>query len=203
MKIQESGRSMIEMLGVLAIVGVLSVGGMRIYAQAMQKYRIQKVSSEVIDTIQHIRKFYAGSYMREGVGKYNNLHTFSLKDGIDVTAFEKSGDHLIHAMSDTVEVTECSRYSAGDGEAFCIFLYNMDREACAELLAQNWSGKLVAVGVLGGREETGILDSAGNKGRVDKSDGALVAYDGSLPIPLGDVAERCSTNGNTVFFKMR
>ena len=32
-----SGRSMIEMLGVLAIIGVLSVGGIAGYSKAMQK----------------------------------------------------------------------------------------------------------------------------------------------------------------------
>ena len=38
----ESGRSMIEMLGVLAIIGVLSVGGIAGYSKAMMKYRINK-----------------------------------------------------------------------------------------------------------------------------------------------------------------
>ena len=37
------GRSMIEMLGVLAIVGVLSVGGIAGYSKAMQKYKINKM----------------------------------------------------------------------------------------------------------------------------------------------------------------
>lgn len=36
-KIDEAGRSMIEMLGVLAIVGVLSVGGIAGYSKAMVK----------------------------------------------------------------------------------------------------------------------------------------------------------------------
>ena len=35
----ESGRSMVEMLGVLAIIGVLSVGGIAGYTMAMNKYR--------------------------------------------------------------------------------------------------------------------------------------------------------------------
>ena len=34
----QSGRSMIEMLGVLAIIGVLSVGGISGYSKAMAKY---------------------------------------------------------------------------------------------------------------------------------------------------------------------
>ena len=36
----ESGRSMVEMLGVLAIIGVLSVGGIAGYSMAMKKYRV-------------------------------------------------------------------------------------------------------------------------------------------------------------------
>ncbi len=41
----EKGRSMIEMLGVLAIVGVLSVGGIAGYTKAMQMYRSNKQKS--------------------------------------------------------------------------------------------------------------------------------------------------------------
>ena len=41
-RVNEYGRSMIEMLGVLAIVGVLSVGGMSGYSKAMTKYKMNK-----------------------------------------------------------------------------------------------------------------------------------------------------------------
>ncbi len=37
-----SGRSMVEMLGVLAIIGVLSVGAISGYSKAMEKYKINK-----------------------------------------------------------------------------------------------------------------------------------------------------------------
>ena len=39
---RENGRSMVEMLGVLAIIGVLSVGAMSGYAKAMLKYKLNK-----------------------------------------------------------------------------------------------------------------------------------------------------------------
>ena len=42
MKQNQFGRSMIEMLGVLAIIGVLSVGGIAGYSKAMEKYKINK-----------------------------------------------------------------------------------------------------------------------------------------------------------------
>ena len=39
-----SGRSMVEMLGVLAIIGVLSVGAIAGYSKAMEKYKLNKFS---------------------------------------------------------------------------------------------------------------------------------------------------------------
>ena len=43
MKINESGRSMVEMLGVLAIIGVLSIGGLVGYVIAMRKHRANEI----------------------------------------------------------------------------------------------------------------------------------------------------------------
>ncbi len=43
MKKLESGRSMVEMLGVLAIIGVLSIGGIAGYTMAMNRYRANEV----------------------------------------------------------------------------------------------------------------------------------------------------------------
>ena len=42
MKFYQSGRSMVEMLGVLAIIGVLSVGAISGYSKAMMKYKLNK-----------------------------------------------------------------------------------------------------------------------------------------------------------------
>ena len=46
MKQNQFGRSMIEMLGVLAIIGVLSVGGIAGYSKAMEKFKINKATEE-------------------------------------------------------------------------------------------------------------------------------------------------------------
>ena len=42
-KKSESGRSMVEMLGVLAIIGVLSIGGIAGYTLSMRRYRANQV----------------------------------------------------------------------------------------------------------------------------------------------------------------
>ena len=42
-----TGRSMVEMLGVLAIIGVLSVGAIAGYSKAMTKYKLNKQSEQI------------------------------------------------------------------------------------------------------------------------------------------------------------
>ncbi len=56
-----AGRSMIEMLGVLAIVGVLSVGGIAGYSKAMEKFKLNKAVSEysmlIFGVLEHLDDF--------------------------------------------------------------------------------------------------------------------------------------------------
>ena len=59
MRVNESGRSMIEMLGVLAIIGVLSVGGIAGYSKAMNKFKTNKVSDNVSMLVANIKTLYA------------------------------------------------------------------------------------------------------------------------------------------------
>ncbi|MCM1323689.1 MAG: hypothetical protein NC218_05970 [Acetobacter sp.] len=53
----QAGRSMIEMLGVLAIVGILSVGGIASYSKAMSQYRANKLTEEYAIFIQSMLSF--------------------------------------------------------------------------------------------------------------------------------------------------
>ena len=46
-----AGRSMVEMLGVLAIIGVLSVGAISGYSKAMMKYKLNKQSEQISTVI--------------------------------------------------------------------------------------------------------------------------------------------------------
>ncbi len=54
-----TGRSMVEMLGVLAIIGVLSVGGIAGYSKAMMKYKLNKQSeqlTQILFSLEHYRE---------------------------------------------------------------------------------------------------------------------------------------------------
>ncbi len=49
MNFNQSGRSMIEMLGVLAIIAVLTVGGIAGYSKAMQQWKMDKWKAQITD----------------------------------------------------------------------------------------------------------------------------------------------------------
>ena len=55
----QNGRSMLEMIGVLCIIGVLSIGGIAGYSKAMLNMRINKTVEEVSSISQAVRAFYA------------------------------------------------------------------------------------------------------------------------------------------------
>ncbi|MBO7243767.1 MAG: type II secretion system protein [Alphaproteobacteria bacterium] len=61
MRKNESGRSMVEMLGVLAIIGVLSIGGIAGYTLSMNRYR----ANAVVDVANKLAGVAYGSCMGE------------------------------------------------------------------------------------------------------------------------------------------
>ena len=64
---EQNGRSMIEMLGVLAIIGVLSVGGIAGYSKAMFKYRTNRTMDQATTLIANIRMLYTNQTSFEGL----------------------------------------------------------------------------------------------------------------------------------------
>ena len=64
MKNNQSGRSMVEMLGVLAIIGVLSAGGLAGYSKAMFKHKLNSTMDQITMLVTNIRTMYGtqGNY---------------------------------------------------------------------------------------------------------------------------------------------
>ena len=75
-----SGRSMVEMLGVLAIIGVLSVGAMSGYSKAMMKYKLNKQTEQI------------GSILDYATLHYEDLDRIDVPNGTNITRlFTKLG----------------------------------------------------------------------------------------------------------------
>lgn len=90
MKFCELGRSMVEMLGVLAIIGVLSVGAISGYSKAMFKYKLNKELTGYSWLINHLN---ASKTLYTKVAEYTYLvpylnKTNSIPEGF--TIYEQS-----------------------------------------------------------------------------------------------------------------
>ena len=66
----QSGRSMVEMLGVLAIIGVLSVGAIAGYSKAMMKYKLNKQAEQYNTLINAVAR---------NAHSFDNLYTAGTK----------------------------------------------------------------------------------------------------------------------------
>ena len=77
-----AGRSMVEMLGVLAIIGVLSVGAIAGYSKAMMKYKLNKYSEQMNTVINAIaRNVHSFDNIYSQNGSATSLTTYFVKMG--------------------------------------------------------------------------------------------------------------------------
>ena len=73
-----TGRSMVEMLGVLAIIGVLSVGAIAGYSKAMFKYKLNKQSEQLTQVLNTITRL---SHSFNNLTEYTNMFPYLIKMG--------------------------------------------------------------------------------------------------------------------------
>ena len=171
MKTNESGRSMIEMLGVLAIIGVLSVGGLAGYAKAMSKYRTNKSIEQITQIVASTRNLFSGhkDYSALGIGNSGsktcsleqmNLALISkghlVPEEMMVKGKDNNGQEAVTALENPFAgdvIMSCGSKRDEDQKAFTIVFKNVPNEACIELATQDWgsgtSAGLVAVCVNG------------------------------------------------------
>ena len=84
----QSGRSMVEMLGVLAIIGVLSVGAISGYSKAMFKYKLNKQTTQIGYILDYIIANQdtlksSGFYLKKTLNKLGIISDDMIKDKTD------------------------------------------------------------------------------------------------------------------------
>ena len=143
----QSGRSMIEMLGVLAIIGVLSVGGIAGYSKAMQKYRINKAIEQITLIAGNVRAFFAPQKNYEGLD-YCEANDHYMNGSCKLIKKAKlmpdeMWDDIDYAFKNVfgykVDLYTAHKSTNADKQAFRIN-YEVDGsyEVCIELLSYDW-----------------------------------------------------------------
>jgi len=183
----ENGRSMIEMLGVLAIIGVLSVGGIAGYSKAMQKYRINKTIEQITLIAGNVRSFFAPQ---------KNYQDFS-----DITVLRKAkiipdemwdGNKIRDVWGNLISLS-----SYDNDKHYYISLSGLSEEACIELATKDWANIQNADAIQAGADSdtanfTDCLNGGGDvisaEGIESYSNTAVVCKNKSIPIDAAALA---------------
>ena len=199
-KTNEAGRSMIEMLGVLAIIGVLSVGGIAGYSKAMNKFKTNKVADNVSMLVANIKTLYAQQNTYAGLDNKSAISMGVVPDELGTNV--KTGT-LTDAFSGPVYIDVSDSTAGGDNKAFILVFTKLSREACISLATNDW-GSGYSSGLIALQADGEDLSNKGglNAIWIGNAGSDKIATPGgtSNPVPMSvtKAASACSCKqGNT------
>ena len=167
----ESGRSMIEMLGVLAIIGVLSVGGLAGYNMAMGRVRVNRVIDELQLVAVNIRTAVPN-------GTYDNISTIATNMKILDTLKENLASL---GASASAAVKEQKSKGGTVYDRFAINFTKLPLDACRRIAGLDWGTESYVQSTAAKDEEANSstiatgTSSAISECKVDE-DGAISAF---------------------------
>ena len=111
----ENGRSMVEMLGVLAIIGVLSVGAISGYSKAMFKYKLNKQAesfsmllNETIKLLPDLERHYGTNLQQQYV-----LNNFFYKANLLPDGMSYKNTEIYDIFNNRLNITYAKRGNPG------------------------------------------------------------------------------------------
>ena len=208
--IMQQGRSMIEMLGVLAIIGVLSVGGIAGYAKAMERYRVNETINQVTHIVQNTRDlfktqrdFYSGLSL--STSKYmsstsNANRTLDNKAKIFPTSIVKN--NYKNLWGGEIRYYADGRFANNDGKAFILAIHNIPQEACIELATHDWQSGLglVAMKIRGSTDGYDIQSSYHGKCTTRYKQGNSLTCGKDMPVSIEYAVAACDNEKDNVIF---
>lgn len=128
----QSGRSMVEMLGVLAIVGVLSLGGIAGYTKAMRNYRTNRTIDIINQLVVDIESIYFTDTRTFKYAEVDNAHM--IEYGLIENNLISEGSTLVNPFNGSLLISNNET-----NKTFSIKLDKIPQAACMELVTMPWS----------------------------------------------------------------
>ncbi|MBE6453987.1 MAG: type II secretion system protein [Alphaproteobacteria bacterium] len=190
----QKGRSMVEMLGVLAIIGVLSVGGISGYSKAMAKFKLTKAQDQLTMLLMNIRTAFATSPSYDGLSSQTAAE-YNIAPN-EMVAGTGNSTKLYSAFGGEVQIG-----TVGTAKTyFYIMLTNLGKEACRSLLTSDW-GADGLISISSENKASGTAPANGSEAcssKVPTSDGAGTWCTKDLPVSLIEAGHTCSSEQNYI-----
>lgn len=142
MRVNEQGRSMIEMLGVLAIVGVLSVGGIAGYSKAMNKFKTNKVIDQINMISTNIKTMYSSQRTYAGLNNKNAVKLGLIPSEM-YNGTQASTSSITNAFNGDVGVLPALNGTLAES-AYVITIKSLPKDACVAVLTTDWGSDSLA-----------------------------------------------------------
>lgn len=156
----QSGRSMIEMLGVLVIIGVLSIGGISGYSKAMEKIKTNKTINLITAAYVNVKTLCKNQPCDEGEGPMPSL--LYPEDLIGCRSSNYSGMETYNNCTTPLGVKfSMSNYDEQSYAFFDIYLSNLDNSACMTLSTYDWKFSDLRSISIGTNNDTGFFFEKG------------------------------------------
>lgn len=186
------GRSMIEMLGVLAIIGVLSIGGISGYSKMMMQSRINRTLEQIGVITAKLSSFGAQANSYKGLTNETAVKFGAITDDMSSKGNPFGGGIVIKAGNLIKNGT--------DKQAYVVIYKNIPVEACISIIAgKRYASKnssFVGLGA-GSMSKAEIIE----KGLYQECDGSKAAgqliacAEGStigVPVSIDDATTGCT-----------
>lgn len=136
------GRSMIEMMGVLVIIGALSVGGMAGYTKALHQNKVNKTIEQISVISSHLSTIGANGGNYEGMSNKSAIRLKAVLPEMDPSC-NTSKCTLKNPFGGSVDIKASSllqntNNNNADNQAYIIKYSGLDRKACLAIATHNW-----------------------------------------------------------------
>ena len=194
MKNNENGRSMVEMLGVLAIIGVLSAGGLAGYSKAMFKHKLNTTMDQITMIVTNIRTMYGTQGNYDGLGKSSAVDLGIIPAVMVDDVAAVTGEHpkprsttLTNPFKGNVDIAPvniANPSGESDDTGFKIVYGGLPKEACIALATADF-GSGAGSGFIGaqiGSKVSGEYGKSTEGNAFSMADSASGASDGAISV---------------------
>lgn len=201
-KNEQSGRSMVEMLGVLAIIGVLSIGGIAGYSKAMAKFRVNKTLDQISMLVMNIRSLYSANINYKGLTDKIAIQMGIIpRDMLPSGTTEATASSIINAYQGQVKIGSAD--IGGTDRSFYIVYSGLTRDACVAIATADWGSQagsglqaIAIKGTTGNTSKSATLDKEKTCTTEKTGAGEGCHLIDSLPVVLSQAAAECQNTAD-------